>query len=161
MGMHAHLYLGPYVECTAKPEMKGKIVQGCTDRKCSEYPTEDGCDAEGKFCSECGSPIGPVGVKVVDYPDPYDIVEDALFEIQTETPMEEGGPVFLAPNQRRDGDPRPASLNNQEEFSLDLRNVDWKKEVAWFEKAFHGELCALREVYAKVEIKWGLHKYIC
>lgn len=154
MGAHKHLYLGPYVECTYKPATRTENVRGCTNSKCKRHPTKRGPDLRGKFCEECASPIADVAITVKDRPDRYDIVGDELFEINTTA----RDVLYLAPNVRRKGDPRP-DFDDDDAFHLNLVEVEPEQEMAWFMDAFAKELRKLEAAYATVVVKWGLHQY--
>ncbi|HZL94963.1 MAG TPA: hypothetical protein VFB99_15015 [Vicinamibacterales bacterium] len=154
MSISKCLYLGPYVECTYRAAIRTVTVHGCTSPSCKRHPKRLQPDKTGEFCSACGSRNGPVPIGVDDRPDRYDIVGDELFTIATDR----GDILWLAPNVRRKGDPRP-QFDDDGEIHLDLRSIDQAAEMAWFEKAFAPELAKLRVAYATVEIKWGMHQF--
>jgi hypothetical protein len=155
MSMHKHLYLGPYVECTYKDATRTAYVFGCTNKKCKKHPKQNGPDAEGKFCSACASPNGAIPFEVNDRPDVAEIVDENLFEI----PSEENDKIlWLAPNVRRIGDPRP-KFDDDGEIHLDLQKANPEAETIWFKDAFAKELRALEKEYETVTVKWGLHQY--
>ncbi len=155
MSRHKHLYLGPYVECTYKKATRTAYVFGCTNTKCKKHPKERGPDAGGKFCSECASPNGKIPFQVNDRPDAAEITDENLFEIESE---ESDEVLWLAPNVRREGDPRP-KFDDDLEIHLDLQRSNPDSEIAWLKKAFAKELQALKAEYATVMVKWGLHQY--
>ena len=173
MGESKFLYLGPYAECTqGDPQTGTREVRGCTNPKCKKHPKdrdytrdEDEDDSkngdgtqQGQFCPACGSKVDDVVITETFYPDRYELVGDALFEVQSDG--ERGGDVLLlAPNERRKGDPQPKGLNEGESLHLDLSRVDRAAEMAWFEQAFAKELAIVRKSYATVTIKWGLHQF--
>ncbi len=157
MSVHKCLYLGPYVECTYKPATRVRDVWGCTLPECKRHPKKIQPDAEGKFCSTCGMANGKIPIQVNDRPDRYDVVGDELFQIESSDPANKDV-LWLAPNVRRKGDPRP-KWDDDGEIHLDLVNANPQQEMDWFEKAFAKELEKLRKVYATVTVCWGLHQY--
>ncbi len=157
MSSHKHLYLGPYVECTYKKATRIDHVYGCTLVECKKHPTKRGPDAEGKFCSTCGSVNAKIPIEVPDRTDRYEVVGDELFTINSEE-TENRNILWLAPNVRRKGDPRP-DLDDDGEIHLDLLSAKPEAEMAWFKDAFAKELKKLQAAYATVTVKWGLHQY--
>lgn len=151
--MSRHLYLGPYIECTYKPATRVTHVTGCLNAACESHPKKVGPNARGKFCSTCGAENGQIPISIPDLPDRFDVVGDALFDMNPRTTI-----LWLAPNVVRKGDPRP-KLDDSGEFALDLQGVDREAEIAWLEKAFAPEIKKLRAAYATVTLKWGLHQY--
>ena len=154
MSSHLHVYLGAYVECTYQDTKRTAHVQGCTNSKCKRHPKTWGSDVRGKFCEECASPIGKVAVQVAEHPDDAEITKEALSNAN----MGDDERTWLIPNVHRPGEPRKGRREDREEH-VDLRDVDPKAEMAWFEKAFAKELDALRPHYKSVEVKWGLHQF--
>lgn len=130
------VYVGPYAECThGKPKTTSRKARGCTNPKCKRCPQDRKYtlpDDSGKFCAACGSAIGKVVVRETYYPEPYEFVGDALDRVQSDGERGEDV-VFLAPNERRKGDPRPEGLNAVENIHLDLGQIDRAAEMAWFE----------------------------
>ncbi len=155
MSVHKCLYLGPYVECTYKPETRVDRVRGCTNKACSKHPKKIGPSQEGAFCSACGSPNDNIPITVKAYTHRYDVVGDELFDINSEDNQEL---LWLAPNSRRKGDPRP-DFDDDGEIHLDLRKTNAEAEMAWFKDAYAKELKKLEAAYATVTVKWGLHQY--
>jgi hypothetical protein len=149
------LYLGAYAECTHKPKMRTELLYGCTNTSCLKHPLENGQKAVGKFCSACGQLNDDVAIKVQDRVSYYDVVGDNLFDLAR---SDRTGFLWLAPNRRREGYPRP-DVNDEEEIHLDLRGVDPEAEMTWFKGAFADELKKLEEAYATVTVKWGLHQF--
>jgi hypothetical protein len=156
MSMHAHIYLGPYVECTYKPETRVENVLGCTNKACSKHPKKIGPSASGSFCSTCGSPNAKIPITVKARTSHYDVVKDELFEINSEEKKNENV-LWLAPNSRRMGDPRPDF--GEGEIHVDLVNAEPEQEMSWFMTAYAKELRKLEAAYATVTVCWGLHRY--
>ena len=153
--MGKHLYLGPYVECTYKKATRTDHVVGCSAAECKKHPKKVGPNAEGQFCSACGAPNTKIPIEVADRTDRYEVVGDELFDLHSEKHQDV---LWLAPNVRRKGDPRP-KFDDSGELHLDLQGNDRVAEMDWLEKAFAPELKKLREAYATVTLKWGLHQY--
>ncbi len=163
MGVHTYIYLGPYVECTHRKMTRTVTMRACTKKECAAHPNKLGKSITGNFCPVCGLQLGDVKFEVPEFISPYDVVDDELAPLSSDDGEGEGGRTFcLCPNDRREGDPadRRGRMTDNEEFALDLRTVDMKAEMDWLSKAFAPELVKLRENYAKVEVKWGLHQYV-
>jgi len=151
------LYLGPYVECTYKPETRTENVLGCTNKACSKHPKKVGPSAAGAYCSACGSPNDDIPITVKAYTHRYDVVGDELFDINSED-KKNRDILWLAPNVLRKGDPRE-KFDDDGEVHLDLQKSKPEAEIAWFKDAFAKELRKLEAAYATVQVKWGLHQY--
>jgi hypothetical protein len=155
MSISKHIYLGPYIECTYKPATRTTYVNGCTNVSCERHTKRPPAYMSTRFCPACGAPIGKIPVEVPDRPDCYDVVGDELLNMSSRTDV-----LRLAPNVHRSGDPRPSwQLDGDEEFCLDLQQVNPRAEMVWLERAFAPEISKLREAYATVEIKWGVCQY--
>jgi hypothetical protein len=153
---HKCLYLGPYVECLYQPATREDFVWGCTVPECSKHPTKIQPAAAGKFCATCGASNGKVPITVPAYPDHSEITGEQLHEIHSEDYYRKV--LWLVPNVRRQGDPRP-DWDDDVEIHLDLQHADPEWEMKWFKRAFAKELEALEEHYATITVKWGLHQY--
>jgi hypothetical protein len=156
MSSHPHIYFGPYVECTYKPATRTEKIRGCTNKECSKHPKKVCPDVAGAFCAACGSPNDKIPITVKAYTSHYDVVKDELFEINSED-KKNRDVLWLAPNSRRPGDPRPDF--GEGEIHLDLVNAEPEQEMAWFMTAYAKELRKLEAAYATVTVKWGLHRY--
>jgi hypothetical protein len=122
VSMRKCIYLGPYVECTFKSTTRTEYVYGCTLPECKKHPKKRCPDAEGKFCSTCGTANGKIPIEVEDHPDDAEITDENLFEIKSER---NSHLLWLAPNVSRKGDPRP-EYDDEGEIHLDLREgEDW------------------------------------
>lgn len=95
---------------------------------------------------EC--PYGP------NSPHRYDVVDDMLFTIDSD----DQDKLYLAPNVRRDGDPRP-DVDIDEAGMLDLQGVKPAAEIEWLKTAFAPEIELLRKAYGDVKFHWGLCRW--
>jgi hypothetical protein len=160
MGVDLHVHIGPYIECTYKTAKKEVNAYGCTNTECRKYKdrTENAAVAHrGKFCQECGCPIGVTKMEVPDRPNFHEVVgEDVLTDLDDGTSNKT---FFLAPNQVRPGEPKSLAIKVDEGTHNDLSGIDIKAEIAWLEKMYAAELVQLRAAYDNVLVKWGVHSY--
>jgi hypothetical protein len=84
-------------------------------------------------------------------PHPLDVLEnEALHEIHGDDSTK----LFFGPNVHRGGSP-PDRISD-DASCVDLRDIDPKAEMEWFQAAFASEIELLKTAYGKVTIRWGL-----
>jgi|GEM_PF-5179711 len=163
MSSHQNVYLGPYVACTYRSEKREEDRYGCTKPACMGYGVRtDSEHGWGKFCPNCGGPIGMSKEMVASRPDPEDVVGN-LFGLMTNEDDEEdkSDEFFLAPyHEKKRSPPRaPMHFDETEIGHFDLETVDRQAEMKWLEDQYAASIAKLRDVYDNVRIGWGLHIY--
>ena len=154
MGMHQHIYVGPYVRCTYRKETKEVQVLRCPKTGCQACTDKRTWGKLTKFCSLCGTELAHEPMVVPVQTSSYDVLGDAMTSID----QEDDGFVYLIPNVRRPGRP-DRKLDSAEPIHLSMFGIDTGKEMSWIATAFEAELALLRKAYDNVEICWGFHQY--
>ena len=160
MGVDYSAYVGPYVEATNSEAMLTIEKQCCTNDSCSKYKITDRMKPDDKFCSTCGSVIGPMSVskkgqQVCEW-------EDVRCRWEDEDRMTTAG---------SEGDLRPNTviyIANQEGYGyyldvkyncklIDMGEIDTVKEIRRFEGNYADEIAVIRDAYGEenVKIKYG------
>ena len=155
MGISQSVFLGPYVECDYRDEVRDEKVFGCTKPNCEEYAKRArlyGPKPTKKFCSSCGSPTGET-LKPTKYrPTHYDVLEQYEDNL---TPLgDKGEGFYLGPNLI-EGPTRRVFLRDEHHENLATMNPS--AEIVWFCEEYAEELVALREAYNNVVVRWGVH----
>lgn len=153
MGMHLHVFVGPYLKAKATPTPKAITVRGCPKVGCRNYPTahRPSVTSAADYCPTCGTKIENVSITVNSYPSYYDIVGDELTALSDSRET-----LLLAPNVARG---KTRGFFHDDAHYENLLDLDRHAEVAWFESAFADEIKKIRETCIDVELCWGVHLY--
>jgi hypothetical protein len=162
MGVHQHIYLGPYLQLKSRSIESELTSFGCNNEACLGI-NERGVDPASphaslhKFCSICGKAYGLRRSKVARQISMDDVVRDKLASVGTED--RDGGIVFLAPNMAPSMTPRPFRWDRSDEEHVDIRTIDQDAEMEWLRKHYVIEIEQLKNVFGDVKVSWGLHLY--
>lgn len=153
MGIDVTRYLGPYVEAEVK--IQEVVVDTCEKKK--ECP-----DPKSGYCSVCGikasSRFKKRNQEVPEYLDGMGATKEAMCETSgmSSPDVIDGVRTYrYIPNMHRDA-PRNLWLRDEvEDLHIEMGDLDVKKEINWFEKAFAKEIEIIRKHYGTIKIKWG------
>lgn len=159
MSMNCHYYVGPYIKCTTH-ETGDFVVY----KSCPKHSNE--LNINGNFCSICGSKFVMCRKAVQSFEvSASDIIEMLLEKFGCETFFELRGECgvplihYYGINVFKDDEPRGKWFFQGGHGHDDYTHVivpDVVKEKDWFESAYAEEIKAVREMYDKVEIEWGI-----
>lgn len=161
MGVHAHLYLGPYVECTIPVRIEEVQVEGCPNTSCpKEKPKSYYHRVTTTFCATCGTKIEMLTIKTERRPSHYDVLpDDVLTELNTSDSKK--NTLYLAPNRIRGAAGRKFHLDADLDHHVDMEPSAFNRsaEIEWFTANYADVLEKLRGAYENVQVKWGFHYY--
>lgn len=163
MGVDTNVNLGPFMTVKGKTEIDVEdTVTTCSNEHCETHKSNT--EISKKFCGECGAPAIEKKYTYTETVTPRDLFYSEKYEEDFENelcwtdPMncdEESG-VFV-PNERSPSE-KQLGFSGDEGFILDFSNLDFKKDIIWFNETFKKQIDIFKKEFGddSVEIKCGM-----
>lgn len=157
MSLDSNLHVGPYM--VVKGEKIEEEVTTCINIECIVHIRNT--SKTGKYCDECGSPIGLKNVKkeeklhARDF-DQLDKCEEFVDELIYTDPICGKSNIFIS-NYTAPFD-KKGRFMDEDGGDLDLRGINIESEIDWFIKKHEKVINFIKSIFGEdsVEIKWGI-----
>ena len=164
MGLNTNINIGPYmIVCGKKIELLDREVITCSNKKCATYKNNQAYTNTQNFCAECGAKVELKKFKEKWISDPNGLITDEPYdrefcdELFYAFSIKSGEDIFTA-NQRSPFDKTRGEIEEDSDCCIDLTNVNYKEEIAWFEKKYKKIIDVFKKEFGEesVIIKWGI-----
>lgn len=161
MSDHLVVYLGPFVTCSFRDEMRDAEVYGCTNETCVQHkrrPVISRSFRSGdKFCSLCGSPNDRGTISIPYKPSVSDALGDRENDLMT---LAEGGDQYAtAVHLGSNHYDVPRGFCIEPDSHIDIAAIDRDGEIAWFITRYPEAIQKLQQAYRDLRFVWGLHTF--
>ncbi len=156
MGVSYYVYVGPFVEAPNAERPFPTKYMGCGTVGCDNLKKE----STEKFCPKCGKPIKECEKNSVVRPSrnfyTYDEFDDRLTRIHEENlPNDKQNVAVFQPNIGKFGQ----TFSAYDSSVVSLNESAIADEISKFNKFFAKDIDRIKEVFGKVEVKWGVVAY--